>query len=263
MIQTAKVNWEVYKKKQESEIEQAQRKKREIEEMEQKIKQEEEERKRKEKEEKEKFRLKQMEEQKLAETKELAFSELDKANLSLERKKYDKALESYNIALEKFKILGGWDKEVNMIMEKIEHVNKLIRTPLQAKESLSSKETAMSNEAYKELDEADKLVRLKKEEEALEHMRKARSLFLELKWDKAINMIEKRIEDTNAIIEEKRMRLEKLKARQSQMTEEDAFKLLEEVDRDKKYKKYEDAIPKAKKAQDIFMSLDGHEKHQT
>lgn len=187
--------------------------------------------------------------------KKAAFKNLDLGNVAAERKQFEKASTYYNIALEHFQELDGWKNEVEKIKQKMKDLDRLIEETYRPKSDTKKSDEAVSAEAYSELDEAAKLNRRKKYDEALRHIKKAKSLFTDIGWDKAIKMCNQKLKETGELAQERRAQLEAIEARRAKKNEEDAYKLLEQIDIDKKNRKYSAAIDKAKQAQKIFRDL--------
>ncbi|MCP4763110.1 MAG: hypothetical protein GY870_15140 [archaeon] len=255
MIKDARTQYQIYQKQLDQEEERERLKKDEDKELAEKIEKHEEMEKLKHKEESEKQREIILKERRISTLKEQAFYELDRANVSINRKKYQKALNHLEKALENFTELD-WKKEMQGTSEKINQVKFDIKTTYQPqKRGQSKKETSISESAYAKIDEADKKSRLKQYDEALVLLLEAKELFSNIKWTKALKMVEKRILKTEKLYANKKNTLAKIEARKSKKTEEDAFKLLEEVETSRKNQKFEQALKQATQAQKIFINL--------
>ncbi|MBN2156267.1 MAG: hypothetical protein JW776_09500, partial [Candidatus Lokiarchaeota archaeon] len=184
-----------------------------------------------------------------------AAEEINKASVMLERRKFENAIESLNIALSNFKKLG-WDKEAKVTEERIAEVNKQRREtykPIDREESASDME--ISEQGYGQIEEADKFIRQKKYRKALPYLEEAARLFEKIQWTKAIKMVERRIRETEKLITEKEELIEKLRSRRSRKTEKEAYQLLEKVDKFRRENHYDYALTSAKEAQRIFQDL--------
>jgi hypothetical protein len=173
----------------------------------------------------------------------------------LERRKFENALDSLNIALENFKKLG-WTKEAQTTEEQIAEVQRQKREaykPIDREKSASDME--ISEKGYSKIDDADKLIRQKKFKKALPLFEEAKILFEKIKWTKAIKMVEIRIRKTTQMLKQKEELIEKLKARRSRKTEKEAYRLLEKVDRFRRENHYDYALTSAQEAQKIFEDL--------
>jgi hypothetical protein len=207
--------------------------------------------------------LQQMEQDKLTEElRKEAADEINKASVMLERRKFENALDSLNIALENFNKLG-WTREAQATEEQIEAVQKQQREaykPVDREESASNMQ--ISEQGYKEIEEADKLIRQKEFRQALPHLEEAKRLFEKIQWIKAIKMVEIRLRETERLDKEKQELLEKMRARKSRKTEKEAYSLLEKVDKFRRESHYDYALTSAREAQKIFLEL-GWEREAT
>jgi hypothetical protein len=255
MIQTAKAKHQDYIARIQHDKELNIKKKTEQEEMERKIKESQEEDKRKQKEAQEQQKKMLSKDKRERELKEQAFSELDRANVAIDRGRFQNAMANLETALIAFKELG-WEREIKATEVKIAELNKRIQDSFKPTEkSASETEKNISDKAYAEIDVADKEVRLKRYQEAMTHLLEAKKLFTQIKWSKAIVMVDQRITDTELQIKQKEDSMGNIRKEKAKKTEEEAYKLLEEVQRDRSLHKFIDAFNKATQAQNIFIEL--------
>jgi hypothetical protein len=200
--------------------------------------------------------LRQMEKDKFNEgLKKEASDELHKATVMLERRKFENALDSLNIAHENFKKLG-WTQQAQSTEEQIAEVQRQKRDAYKPVDrDKSASDMQVSEKGYTMIDEADKLIRQKKYKAALPFLDEAKQLFDKIQWKKAMKMVEIRLQKTELLVKKKDELIEKLKARRSRKTEKEAYRLLDKVDKFRRENHFDYALTSVKEAHKIFVDL--------
>jgi hypothetical protein len=86
-------------------------------------------------------------------------------------------------------------------------------------------------------------------------LEEAKKLFEKIQWNKAIKMVEIRINKTEKLLKEKEELIQKIKARRSLKTEKEAYRLLDKVDRFRRENHFDYALTSAREALNIFQDL--------
>ncbi|MFX0100102.1 MAG: hypothetical protein ACFFCS_11020 [Candidatus Hodarchaeota archaeon] len=181
---------------------------------------------------------------------EEAYAILDEANAQLKKGEKQESMEKFIAAKKIFEEIG-WERETDMVEEQLTSIKRDLHKEATIKEKEA--EAEKTKEAYDAMNEAEKLIRDKKPEDAIKKFEEAIEIFEMVNWDKEANMIRAQIKKVQDDMKEAVVVQE---AVTDQEKIDKAFALIDEAKKYQRDRKIFKAVEFAHQALDVFETLE-------
>ncbi len=178
-----------------------------------------------------------------------AYGIIDEGNRLHKASRREEAIEAYQKAIEKFKSIN-WGREAEAVVIQMQKVQKEIDDEHLA--SSKQQEAARTKQAYEAINDAERFLRDKKIEEALDRYEKAIEIFESANWAKEAAMIRQQVETVKADLA-KRLVADTANTEQARIDK--AFVFIDEAKKFQRDKKIFKAVEFANQALEIFKGL--------